>query len=251
LLPRQKTSGAPTYDHPDCRDDLAVGRVGAVGANVHVTDWHVRQVRLIRDGQVRRRKAAPRSPMGRWVSPETGDALMAVLAVPFVTTHGHGRGVRPRHPRRVSQQLTEDQMDVGSVEYAIIAFPGNHFSGEIAPAIEDLVDRDIVHILDLAFVIKDGDGNVEAIELSSLPEEEARAFKKLDVSVGNLLNEDDIRDIGESLDADSSAALLVWENAWAARFVKAVRNANGVLLARETIPAPVVQAALDYAGVAE
>ena len=140
-------------------------------------------------------------------------------------------------------------MDVGSVEYAIIAFPGNHFSGEIAPAIEDLVDRDIVRILDLAFVIKDGDGNVEAIELSSLPEEEARAFKKLDVAVGNLLNEDDIRDIGESLDANSSAALLVWENAWAARFVKAVRNANGQLLARETIPAPLVQAALDYAGV--
>jgi hypothetical protein len=142
-------------------------------------------------------------------------------------------------------------MDVGSVEYAIIAFPGNHFSGEIAPAIEDLVDRDIVRILDLAFVIKDGDGNVEAIELSALPEEEARAFKKLDVAVGSLLNDDDIQDIGDSLDLNSSAALLVWENAWAARFVTAVRNANGVLLARETIPAPIVQAALDYAGASE
>ena len=142
-------------------------------------------------------------------------------------------------------------MDVGSVEYAIIAFPGNHFSGEIAPAIEDLVDRDIVRILDLAFVIKDGDGNVEAIELSALPEEEARAFKKLDVAVGNLLNDEDIMDIGESLELNSSAALLVWENAWAARFVKAVQNANGVLLARETISAPLVQAALEYAGAGE
>ena len=67
-------------------------------------------------------------------------------------------------------------MDVGSVEYAIIAFPGNQFRGEIVPALEDLVDRDLVRILDLAFVVKDSDGNVEAIELSSLPEEEARAF---------------------------------------------------------------------------
>ena len=142
-------------------------------------------------------------------------------------------------------------MDVGSVEYAIIAFPGNHFKGEIVPALEDLVDRDLVRILDLAFVIKDGDGNVEAIELSSLPEEEARAFERLDVAVGNLLNDDDFQDIGNTLEPNTSAGLIVWENRWSARFVKAVQNANGVLLATEKIPAPVVQAALDYAGFSD
>jgi uncharacterized membrane protein len=145
----------------------------------------------------------------------------------------------------------EDQMDVGSVEYAIIAFPGNQFKGEIVPALEDLVDRDLVRILDLAFVIKDSDGNVEAVELSSLPEEEARAFERLDVAVGNLLNEDDFEKIGESLDNNSSAGLIVWENLWSSRFVSAVQNANGVLLATEKIPAPVVQAALEYAGAGE
>ena len=142
-------------------------------------------------------------------------------------------------------------MDVGSVEYAIIAFPGNHFNGEIVPALADLVDRDLVRILDLAFIIKDGEGNVEAVELSSMPEVEAQAFEKLDVAVGNLLNEDDFQDIGNSLEPNSSAGLIVWENRWSARFVQAVRNAGGVLLATEKIPAPVVQAALDYAGYSE
>jgi uncharacterized membrane protein len=139
-------------------------------------------------------------------------------------------------------------MEVGSVEYAIIAFPGNHFKGEIVPALEDLVDRDLVRILDLALVIKDEDGNVEAVELSSLPEEEARAFERLDIGFGDLLNEDDIREVGDSLEPNSSAGLIVWENLWSLPLVTAIRNAKGELLATEKIPAPVVSAALNFAG---
>jgi uncharacterized membrane protein len=139
-------------------------------------------------------------------------------------------------------------MDVGSVEYAVIAFPGNHFKGEIVPALEDLVDRDLVRILDLALVVKDGDGAVEAIELSSLPEDEARAFERLNIRWGDLLNEEDIQDIGDSLDPNSSAALIVWENLWSAPLVKAIRAADGELIATEKIPANVVNDALAYAG---
>jgi uncharacterized membrane protein len=166
---------------------------------------------------------------------------------------GRGRHVTPAGDAAATWNayVTEDQMDVGSVEYAIIAFPGNQFKGEIVPALEDLVERDLVRILDLAFVIKDNDGNVEAVELSSLPEEEARAFEKLDISVGNLLNVDDIEDIGNTLEPNSSAGLIVWENRWSSRFVSAVRDAGGVLLATEKIPAPVVQAAIDYASASE
>lgn len=135
-------------------------------------------------------------------------------------------------------------MAVGSVEYAVIAFPGNNFKGEIIPAIKELVEKELVRILDIVVVKKDGNGDVEAVEVSSLGEESP--FGGLSFEVHGLLNEEDIEDIADSLPLQTTAALLVWENVWSARFAHAVMNADGILLANERIPAAVVQAALDY-----
>jgi hypothetical protein len=137
-------------------------------------------------------------------------------------------------------------MAVGSVEYAVIAFPGNNFKGEIIPAIQDLVDRGLVRILDLVVVKKDGEGNVEAVELSALSHEERSVFDGLPHEVDGLFNTDDIEDIAAELPLETTAGLIVWENVWSARFAEAVQNADGILLANERIPAPVVKAALEY-----
>ena len=59
-------------------------------------------------------------------------------------------------------------MPVGSIEYAVIAFPGNHFKGEILPAIQELVDNGIVRILDIVLVIRDAAGDVQSLEVSAL-----------------------------------------------------------------------------------
>jgi uncharacterized membrane protein len=138
-------------------------------------------------------------------------------------------------------------MAVGSVEIAVIAFPGNKFKGEIVPALQDLVDRDLIRILDLVFVRKGADGDVDAVELSALSPDEAAPFQGVQHDVGGLLNEDDIEDIASALEPNSSAGLLVWENVWSSRFTEAVMNADGVLLMNEKVPAPVVKAALEYA----
>jgi hypothetical protein len=140
-------------------------------------------------------------------------------------------------------------MRVGSVEYAVIAFPGNNFKGEIIPAIGELVDQGLVRVLDLVFVKKDATGTVQAIETSALAPDEAAPFSALASRDLGLLNDDDIADIAASLPAECSAGLIVWENVWSARFSEAVANADGILVANERIPAPVVKAALEYAGV--
>jgi translation initiation factor IF-2 len=138
-------------------------------------------------------------------------------------------------------------MRVGSVEYAVIAFPGNRFNGQIIPAIRELVERDLVRILDLVFVKKDADGSVEAVELSSLAPEERAGFEGLDHKVYGLLNEDDITGIAAALDPNSSAGLIVWENVWSSRFAEAVLASGGVLVANEKVTADVVKAAIEYA----
>jgi len=136
--------------------------------------------------------------------------------------------------------------EIGPVEYIALAFPGNKFKGDIIPALQELVDSGTIRIVDLAFVIKDADGNVLAAELEEMDSDAGKAFATLQHEVGDLINEVDLKEIGAALDPNSSAAILVWEDAWAAKFANAVRDAGGVLIDRQTVPHEVVQAALEY-----
>ena len=138
-------------------------------------------------------------------------------------------------------------MGIGPVEYMVVAFPGNQFKGEIAPALGDLVDNGTIRVLDLAFIMKDAEGNVVGAELEDAGSEVTRAFEALTIDRGGLISDDDILEIGAALDPDSSAAILVWEDLWAGRFADAVRNAGGVLVDIQRIPHEIVQAAVDYA----
>ncbi len=137
--------------------------------------------------------------------------------------------------------------EIGPVDYAIIAFPGNRFRGEIAPAIADLVEDGTIRIIDIAFVGKDDDGNAIAMELTELDPDVQEGLEKVGIEVGGLFNEDDLMDAAEGLEPNSSAALLVWENVWARKVAQAMRDAGGVLLAFERLPHDVVQAAREWA----
>ena len=135
---------------------------------------------------------------------------------------------------------------IGPVEYIVLAFPGNRFNGEIVPALAELVENKTVRIIDLAFVKKDVDGTVTTIELDDMDDDEAGGLGRYG-DVGDLLNDDDIARVAEELEFNSSAAVLVWENTWAARFAASVRNANGVIVDEARIPHDIVEAALDWA----
>lgn len=137
--------------------------------------------------------------------------------------------------------------EIGPVDYAIIAFPGNRFRGEVAPALVDLVDAGVIRLIDVAFVGKSADGEVVAMELTELDPDVQESLDRLGIEVQGLLNEDDLRDAAEGLEPNSSAALLVWENVWARRVTKALRDAGGVLLAFDRLPHEVVQAAREWA----
>src|SRR5947207_1781892 len=133
--------------------------------------------------------------------------------------------------------------EIGPVDYMLVGFPGNQFTGEIAPAISELVEAGRVRIIDIAFVGKDADGNAVAMELTELDPKVQEGLEKAGVEVGGLFNEDDLMDAAEDLEPNSSAALLVWENVWARKVAQAMRDAGGVPLAFERIPHEVVQAA--------
>ena len=133
--------------------------------------------------------------------------------------------------------------EIGPVQYMAVGFPGNKFTGNIAPALAELVENGTIRVIDLAFVSKDADGNVLAMELEEMGSDAGAAFATLQAEIGDLVNEDDLKDIGASLDPNSSAAILVWEDVWAKKFTSAVREAGGVLIDIQRVPHEVVQAA--------
>jgi hypothetical protein len=137
--------------------------------------------------------------------------------------------------------------EIGPVDYAVVAFPGNRFRGEIGPALADLVDSSTIRIIDIAFVGKDANGDAVALELTELDPDVQASLDSAGIEVGGLLNEDDLMATAEELDPDSSAALIVWENLWARRVTQAMRDAGGVLVAFDRLPHEVVQAAREWA----
>jgi hypothetical protein len=136
--------------------------------------------------------------------------------------------------------------EIGPVEYMAVAFPGNRFTGDIAPPHKELIDSGTIRLIDLAFVTKDQDGNVIGMELEELDSSVGQAFATLQEKGGDFINEADLKTIGHDLEPNSSAAILVWEDVWAGKFANAVRGAGGVLIDRQIVPHEVMQAALDY-----
>ena len=133
-------------------------------------------------------------------------------------------------------------MTTGPVEYIIVGFPGNKFNGKIAPELIDLVESGTVRILDLIFISKDADGAVVSLEIDEL--DASVGFTGLDADVGGLIGPDDIEFAARNLEPNSSAALLIWEDVWAAPFAEAVRESGGVLLQGARIPAELITPAL-------
>ncbi|MGD9573108.1 MAG: DUF6325 family protein [Thermoleophilia bacterium] len=135
-------------------------------------------------------------------------------------------------------------MATGPVDVVIIGFPGNKFTGKIAPALMDLVESGTIRVLDLLFVSKDADGTTTVIDLQDLDPETGPAFLEVSVNAPGALGPEDAEEVADDLPADSSALLIAFENAWAARFVEACQEADAVVIDQIRIPADVADAAL-------
>jgi len=142
--------------------------------------------------------------------------------------------------------MSAEVPEMGPIDYLLIEWKGQQPNGEVAPVVVDLVDRGLIRVLDLLFVTKDEEGNVAALELADLGGEVTELAVFEGASSG-LLGDDDVAQAGDVLEPGTSAALLVFENSWAAPFVSAVRRSGGELVASGRIPAEDVLAALDAA----
>jgi hypothetical protein len=135
--------------------------------------------------------------------------------------------------------------ELGPVDWIVVEFPESKFTGEIAPILADLVERDLVRVLDLLFLIKDQDGGFEVFEASDMDPSEIGELRAYETDLAMLLSEQDVIDLAETLEPGSTAAVLVWENLWAAPFGSAVRHAGGQLAASGRISTQAIIAAIE------
>ena len=146
--------------------------------------------------------------------------------------------------------MSAELEEMGPIDYVLVEWPGRQPTGEAAPYLVDLVERGIIRVLDLTFIAKDEDGKVAGMEISEVAEqvEEMRVFEG---ASSGLLSDDDVAEAAEALEPGTSAALLVYENAWAGPFAAAVRRSGGQLVADGRIPVQAFLAALEEAEKSE
>jgi hypothetical protein len=134
---------------------------------------------------------------------------------------------------------------LGPVDFLIIEFPEDkqNFTGEMAEELIKLAESGTIRIIDILILVKDSDGSVEAMELSDL--QELGVLAALEPDLAELLAEEDVAHLAAAMDSGSVAAVLVYENLWAAPFAAAARRSGGQLIANGRIPVESIIASIE------
>jgi hypothetical protein len=137
--------------------------------------------------------------------------------------------------------------ELGPVDYIVVEFPADKadFSGAMAAELSALVKRGVVRVLDLLILKKDLDGSVEGFESHDFGDTDLAGLIELETELAMLLAEEDVEAIGASLEPGTVAAVLIWENLWAAPFGAATRRSGGQLVASGRIPIQAIAAAVE------
>jgi uncharacterized membrane protein len=135
-------------------------------------------------------------------------------------------------------------MTYGPIDFIALEFKGNQFKGDILASLLELIEQKIVRVIDLVIVVKDENGAVEVRELKQLAPNLVAVFDPLGAEVTEMITDKDAHAVGEALENNSTAAVMLFENLWAIKFKDAVLEANGRLIFQERIPHEVVQEAV-------
>jgi hypothetical protein len=148
----------------------------------------------------------------------------------------------------MEERMDDTEVDeLGPVDYVVVEFPADraNFSGEMAAELSALVAGGVVRVLDLILLKKELDGSVEGFESHDFGDVDLGGLRELETDLALLLAEEDVESIGAAMEPGSVAAVLVWENAWAAPFGSAVRRSGGQLVASGRIPIQALAAAIE------
>jgi hypothetical protein len=132
---------------------------------------------------------------------------------------------------------------LGPLEYTVIGFAGNNFDGSIAREIGRVVENGTIRIVDAVGVLKDEAGDVAVIEIDAKSDPRFESLATLLEGTMGLFTPEDLATLAETLPANTSALVLLFEHRWAVHVKEAVQAAGGVLLARSVIAPEILEEA--------
>ena len=143
--------------------------------------------------------------------------------------------------------MSTELEEMGPIDFMVIEFPGGRMSGEGLPLLVDLADRGIVRVLDLVFARKMSDGSVVQMNMAGLSRDGMEGLEVFEGASSGMLDDKDIKAAASVIESGSTAALLVYENRWAAPLATALRRSGAQLVAIERVPVQALLAALEAA----
>jgi hypothetical protein len=138
-----------------------------------------------------------------------------------------------------------DDEAMGPVSYLIVEFPGNRMTGEGFSALMDLVDQGLIRVLDLEFVMRGSDGSITAVTVADIDGDGELDMAVFEGASSGLLDQSDLDGAADAIQPGASAAILLFENRWATKFVQGMRNGGAELVAAGYIPLGDIAASLD------
>jgi Family of unknown function (DUF6325) len=140
----------------------------------------------------------------------------------------------------------EAHEELGPIDIVVIAYPADApMTGEAVPILLDLVERGIIRVLDVLFVMQNEDGTFSGFEATDLDAKGVGDLREFEGASSGLLGDDDVATASETLEPGSAAVMIVYENRWAGPFAAAVRRNGGVVVDNQRIPHQDVMDALD------
>jgi hypothetical protein len=142
--------------------------------------------------------------------------------------------------------VSDTDVELGPIDYVVVEWPADKQpTGEAFPHLVDLVDRGLIRVLDLAFVKKGTDGTIVGLDLQDFAVDGDPQLTIFEGASSGLLGDDDREEAGNAIEPGCSAALIVYENTWAAPFATALRHSGAQLVATGRIPVNAIISALD------
>jgi len=153
-------------------------------------------------------------------------------------------------------------MAIGPVQMLVLGFAEPNFTGKIAAELDRLRQLEFIKIVDALVVNKDENGEITALQVSDLSEDESlemgaiagaligfgyggdeesvEAGAELGAEAmadGHLLPEEDAWYVADAIPNGSAAAIILLEHLWAIPLRDAIVDAGGIALADEWIHA--------------
>ena len=149
---------------------------------------------------------------------------------------------------------TDEGLTLGPVQMLIVGFTGDNFDGSIMEELDRLKEHDIVRLIDLLFVKKNEDGEIEVAQRSDLNAEEAQEFGAIigalvglgadgeegaeygalagaaELQDGHVFDDDAVWYLGDAIPDGTAAAVALLEHRWAIPLRDKIAQAGGLTL---------------------